>query len=515
MLYTVSHRVHELRRRPPRHQGGGHRRRSRAPRSSRSPGSTDLHADARHRRATRPPATSSSCSPTRPPADRSSAPPTASSRSTRATVEPPRRGKITARRRLHRPHHRRRPAPAQDDIAAFSVPTDDGAIKSQGLSAAFEGAPQQSYDEACDCITDADDRPGLDRGRRRRLLRRRERRRTWPRAGRSTSASTTSPSVFTNHDHPRRRSCGSWSGTSSSRSSSVVHHLRARPAGGDGAQQRASCEGSGSTGRCIILPYAMPAFAMYLVWRDMFNTDFGLINRMLGTDINWFGSTASAMFAILLVQLWLGYTYMFLVCTGALQSIPADLTEAAGGRRRQAVPRLPDDHVPAAAGGAGAAADRVVRVQLQQLHGDLPDQRRRPVPAGQPERRRDRPPDHLHLPARLRRRRAPSTASPPPISIFIFLIVAVDLDHRLPPHPGTGGDQLMTTLDIRRDRGHHRSPRTPPERRPARQRQGRLVPPGRLAPPRRHPGAGLLALPDPVRGVGGVQPARHAELVAR
>ena len=35
------------------------------------------------------------------------------------------------------------------------------------------------------------------------------------------------------------------------------------------------------------------------------------------------------MFAILLVQLWLGYNYMFLVCTGALQSISADLTEAA------------------------------------------------------------------------------------------------------------------------------------------------------------------------------------------
>jgi arabinogalactan oligomer/maltooligosaccharide transport system permease protein len=79
----------------------------------------------------------------------------------------------------------------------------------------------------------------------------------------------------------------------------------------------------------IILPYAMPTVAMYLVWRDMFNTDFGLLNRMLGTNINWFGTTASAMFAVLLVQLWLGYNYMFLVSTGALQSISADLTEAA------------------------------------------------------------------------------------------------------------------------------------------------------------------------------------------
>ena len=39
----------------------------------------------------------------------------------------------------------------------------------------------------------------------------------------------------------------------------------------------------------IVLPYAMPSFAMLLVWRDMFNTDFGLINNLTGLDINWFG----------------------------------------------------------------------------------------------------------------------------------------------------------------------------------------------------------------------------------
>ena len=33
---------------------------------------------------------------------------------------------------------------------------------------------------------------------------------------------------------------------------------------------------------------------------------------------------------MLIIQLWMGYPYMFLVCTGALQSIPPDLVEAAG-----------------------------------------------------------------------------------------------------------------------------------------------------------------------------------------
>ncbi len=89
----------------------------------------------------------------------------------------------------------------------------------------------------------------------------------------------------------------------------------------------------------IVLPYAMPSFAMLLVWRDMFNQDFGLINTLTGQSINWFGEVWTARAAILFIQFWLGYPYMFLVCLGALQAIPKDLTEAAavdGARRYQA-----------------------------------------------------------------------------------------------------------------------------------------------------------------------------------
>ncbi|BAL91365.1 putative ABC transporter permease protein [Actinoplanes missouriensis 431] len=78
----------------------------------------------------------------------------------------------------------------------------------------------------------------------------------------------------------------------------------------------------------LVLPYAMPSFAMLLVWRDMFNTDFGLINNLFGTDVDWFGGAASARLAVILVQLWLGYPYMFLVSTGALQAIPGELLDA-------------------------------------------------------------------------------------------------------------------------------------------------------------------------------------------
>ena len=47
-----------------------------------------------------------------------------------------------------------------------------------------------------------------------------------------------------------------------------------------------------------------------------------------GADIIWLGDGNLAKLSILLVNLWLGFPYMFLVCTGALQSIPGELTEA-------------------------------------------------------------------------------------------------------------------------------------------------------------------------------------------
>ncbi|MFE1316204.1 ABC transporter permease subunit [Kitasatospora phosalacinea] len=79
----------------------------------------------------------------------------------------------------------------------------------------------------------------------------------------------------------------------------------------------------------VVLPYAMPAFAMLLVWRDMFNADFGLVNRLLGVHVDWLGTASTARVSVLLVQLWLGFPYMFLVATGALQSIPGEYLEAA------------------------------------------------------------------------------------------------------------------------------------------------------------------------------------------
>jgi arabinogalactan oligomer / maltooligosaccharide transport system permease protein len=79
----------------------------------------------------------------------------------------------------------------------------------------------------------------------------------------------------------------------------------------------------------LIMPYAIPGFISLLVWSSFFNRDFGLINDVTGLNINWFGEVWNARAAVLITNLWMGFPYMFLVCTGALQAIPSELREAA------------------------------------------------------------------------------------------------------------------------------------------------------------------------------------------
>ena len=79
----------------------------------------------------------------------------------------------------------------------------------------------------------------------------------------------------------------------------------------------------------LVVPYAIPAFLSILVWKALLNDDFGFINQLTGLHIPWLFDAFWAKVSLLLVNLWLGFPYMFLVSTGALQAIPSELTEAA------------------------------------------------------------------------------------------------------------------------------------------------------------------------------------------
>ncbi|MUK69077.1 maltose ABC transporter permease MalF [Aliivibrio fischeri] len=82
----------------------------------------------------------------------------------------------------------------------------------------------------------------------------------------------------------------------------------------------------------LILPYAVPAFISILIFRGLFNQSFGEINMLLdsmfGIQPNWFSDPFTAKVMVLIVNTWLGFPYMMILCMGLLKSIPEDLYEA-------------------------------------------------------------------------------------------------------------------------------------------------------------------------------------------
>jgi arabinogalactan oligomer/maltooligosaccharide transport system permease protein len=79
----------------------------------------------------------------------------------------------------------------------------------------------------------------------------------------------------------------------------------------------------------LIIPFAVPAFLSLLVWRGLLNDDFGVVNQLFHTNIPWLFDPWGARVSVILVSVWLSVPYFFLVCLGALQSIPSELVEAA------------------------------------------------------------------------------------------------------------------------------------------------------------------------------------------
>jgi arabinogalactan oligomer / maltooligosaccharide transport system permease protein len=99
----------------------------------------------------------------------------------------------------------------------------------------------------------------------------------------------------------------------------------------------------------FVLPWAIPGYITALTWRNMYDDRFGAINQLFGeingflgtslpTGTRWLEVTHNtgilsflpvAFFALLAANIWLGWPFMTVVATGALQSIPGELYEAA------------------------------------------------------------------------------------------------------------------------------------------------------------------------------------------
>jgi arabinogalactan oligomer/maltooligosaccharide transport system permease protein len=83
----------------------------------------------------------------------------------------------------------------------------------------------------------------------------------------------------------------------------------------------------------LILPWALPTYITALVFKGMFHKQFGVINQIFqifgAEPIAWFDRPLTSFLAVLTTNGWLSFPFMMVVSLGALQSIPADLYEAA------------------------------------------------------------------------------------------------------------------------------------------------------------------------------------------
>ncbi|MBN1119560.1 MAG: sugar ABC transporter permease [Anaerolineae bacterium] len=97
----------------------------------------------------------------------------------------------------------------------------------------------------------------------------------------------------------------------------------------------------------FVIPWALPSLVAGMIWGNMWHDKFGAINLMLQQiglrgDIRWLLDTKPfidlpqiglvlplSFIAVLIANVWLGWPFMMVIATGALQSIPTELYEAA------------------------------------------------------------------------------------------------------------------------------------------------------------------------------------------
>ncbi|CAM3754913.1 carbohydrate ABC transporter permease [Marinicrinis lubricantis] len=103
----------------------------------------------------------------------------------------------------------------------------------------------------------------------------------------------------------------------------------------------------------LILPWAVPSFVSILIFSALFNDQFGAINRMLTSWFGWEGlpwmtDPLYTKIALISMQTWLGFPFLFALFTGVLQSISNEWYEAAdvdGGSRWQKFQHITLPHV--------------------------------------------------------------------------------------------------------------------------------------------------------------------------
>ncbi|WP_344360751.1 sugar ABC transporter permease [Streptomyces gobitricini] len=107
--------------------------------------------------------------------------------------------------------------------------------------------------------------------------------------------------------------------------------------------------GRGLLRTVFLVPYALPVYAAVITWAFMFQRDNGLVNHVVHDQLGLTDSPpfwligGNSFVTLLVVSVWKGWPFAFLIVMAGLQSIPRELYEAAaldGAGIRQQIRRI-------------------------------------------------------------------------------------------------------------------------------------------------------------------------------
>jgi multiple sugar transport system permease protein len=98
------------------------------------------------------------------------------------------------------------------------------------------------------------------------------------------------------------------------------------------------------TGRALvralaIFPYVIPTVVAVIVWKWLLNSQFGVVNYLLGTPVSWMGRDW-IMVSLIIVSVWQFFPFVLLAVLARLQTIPQELYDAAKVDGANAVARF-------------------------------------------------------------------------------------------------------------------------------------------------------------------------------
>jgi multiple sugar transport system permease protein len=86
--------------------------------------------------------------------------------------------------------------------------------------------------------------------------------------------------------------------------------------------------GRGLVRAVAIFPYVVPTVVAVIIWKWLLNSQFGLVNHLLGVPVSWMGRDW-IMLSLILVSVWQFFPFVLLAVLARLQTIPSELYEAA------------------------------------------------------------------------------------------------------------------------------------------------------------------------------------------